>query len=306
MSILGLSSMTMASSVDPSTSSISALPLTLPEDSSFSGSFSVFHSTEYVGRGLLISNKALQKEGATAAVLKMREDINETWALEMLILYKVVSDGHSLYELQNVNPKYTAQNIENEFALKAGGIYTNGDFSMGFGHNFVRGGLLGAMSKHFADNSASVVNEGYLEPCYNFFPWMSFGMTIRYSYSGVEGWWFEPHLTFKAPIIGSPEDVKLAAVLSINMSATGDYFQEYHGASKNGSQAFWLNFSTPWFVTEEKNFIITPSVSFNWLGKGAQYANKNSHATTVPGCDGSYIPFKNFGVVGSIMATYKF
>ena len=68
-------------------------------------------------------------------------------------------------------------------------------------------------------------------------------------------------------------------------------------------QAFWLKLSTPWFVNEAKNFILTPAVSFNWLGKGGMKANEKSEAKAY-GSD--YVPFRNFAVVGDLTATYKF
>lgn len=308
MSIIGLSSMALAgtpSKVSPTAACASVAQLTIPDEkSSFSGSFNVLYATEYVGRGLLVSEQGLQHDGSASAVLRMREDFSKTWAMEMVIAYTYANDENTLFELDKLGLSLPSQNIENELIVKTGGVYSNGNFSMGFGHNFVHGGIFGAMSKHFADKSNSSINELYIEPKYCITPWMSVGTGIRYSIVGVKGWWFEPNVTFQAPIIGTPEDVKLAAILAFHLSATGDYFQAKHGASTNGAQAFWIKLSTPWFVTDKKNFIITPSVSFNWLGSGGIHANKN--AETRKHFGEKYVPFKNFGVVGSIMATYTF
>jgi len=307
MSILGFSSMAMASTPSLAASTPPAALLTIPkEDSSFSGSFHLAHASEYTGRGLLISNVGLQRDGSSMALLKMQQDFNESWSLAVTLAYVYASDGNTLFELQSINSAYPAQNIENEFVAKVGAIYTDGDFSIGFGHNFIHGGLLGAMSKHFGKQSNSAVSEIYIEPEYDIFPWLSIGTAINFSYVGVKGWWFEPHIKFKAPIIGTADDVTLGAILAFHLSATGDYFQNYHGASKNGTQAFWVKLSTPWYVDEAKRIVITPSFSLNWLGKGALHANKNSHAATIPGTGPKYVPFKTFGMVGSIMLSYKF
>ena len=40
----------------------------------------------------------------------------------------------------------------------------------------------------------------------------------------IYGWWFEPQVTFKAPLIDTPENVKLAAKLDLGASFTADYF----------------------------------------------------------------------------------
>ncbi len=171
------------------------------------------------------------------------------------------------------------------------------------GHQFTHGGLLGVMAKHFRGQGASNTNEVFLSPEWTPTKWFAAGVTTRYSFQGIIGWWFEPYVTFKAPIIGTPEDVKVAGILTLAMSATADYFNYGDFACANGSQAFWVKLSTPWFVTD--NFVLTPSVSFNWLGHGGMEANTISHIKKASR-NVNNIPFRNFGVVGSLSATFTF
>ncbi len=201
--------------------------------------------------------------------------------------------------------KIKQANVENQFTVITEAKYTSttGLWNVALGHNFTRGGLLGVMAKHYRDQGASVVNEVFVAPEWTPYKWLSIGVKTSYSFQGIQGWWFEPYVTAKAPIIGTPEDIKLLGVLTLGMSATADYFAAPYNACGNGSQAFWIKFSTPWFVKD--NFIITPSISFNWLGKGGIDANKNSefkHYTENP----NMVPFKNFGVVAGVSATYMF
>ncbi len=201
--------------------------------------------------------------------------------------------------------KIKQANIENQFTVITEAKYTSttGLWNVALGHNFTRGGLLGVMAKHYRDQGASVVNEVFVAPEWTPYKWLSIGVKTSYSFQGITGWWFEPYVTAKAPIIGTPEDIKLLGVLTLGMSATADYFAAPYNACGNGSQAFWIKFSTPWFVKD--NFIITPSISFNWLGKGGINANKGSefrHYTENP----TMVPFKNFGVVAGVSATYMF
>ncbi len=279
-----------------------------------SGSLSTSISTAYTGRGYVPSTAVAMGEGAGMTVLKLDFTNDSNWSLHSTIAYTYIMSGHTLYG----GGKYASYipgvggtdlpelNIENEFIVATELRYTfNDKFNLGFGHDFVHGGMLGIMAKHFADQGASVVNEFFLKPTYSPYKWVDIAVAARYSTQGVRGWWFEPSVTFKAPVIGTPEDMKVAALLSFNMSATGDYFQDYHGACANGSQAWWIKLSTPWFITEEKDLILTPSVSFNWLGKGAIRANKHSEYAMGTG-DPSDKPFRNFAVVGSVMLTYKF
>lgn len=201
--------------------------------------------------------------------------------------------------------KIKQANIENQFTVITEAKYTSttGLWNVALGHNFTHGGLLGVMAKHYRDQGASCINEVFVAPEWTPYKWLSIGVKTSYSFQGIQGWWFEPYVTAKAPIIGTPEDIKLLGVLTLGMSATADYFAAPYNACGNGSQAFWIKFSTPWFVKD--NFIITPSISFNWLGKGGIDANKNSefkHYTENP----NMIPFKNFGVVAGVSATYMF
>ena len=131
------------------------------------------------------------------------------------------------------------------------------------------------------------------------------GVKTSLSFQGIQGWWFEPYITGKFPLnkVKPATEGSVLGVVTLAMSATADYFADPYNACGNGSQAFWIKLSTPWFVKD--NVIITPSVSFNWLGKGGLDANRRSHAKAYSG-DPTMIPFKNFGVVFGISATYTF
>lgn len=200
-------------------------------------------------------------------------------------------------------------NLENEFVFRTAAKYTQEKWNVAFGHTFVRGGILGVMAKHYRDQGASCVNEFFVAPEYTPYKWLSIGCTASFSCQGITGWWFEPHIRAMAPIIGhvgedgSVQDLKLLGVVELGMSATADYFESRYFACANGSQAFWVKLSTPYFVTD--HFIVTPSLSFNWLGKGALKANEKSEYREYTEND-SNVPFRNAAIVGSISATYKF
>lgn len=222
-------------------------------------------------------------------------------------LVPMTPEAEAYYKAQSqkLKGKIKQANIENQFTVITEAKYTSttGLWNVAMGHNFTHGGLLGVMAKHYRDQGASVVNEVFVAPEWTPYKWLSIGVKTSYSFQGITGWWFEPYVTAKAPIIGTPEDIKLLGVLTLGMSATADYFAPEYGACGNGSQAVWIKFSTPWFVKD--NFIITPSVSFNWLGKGGTNANKGSEFRKYTENPNS-VPFKNFGVVAGVSATYMF
>lgn len=282
----------------------------------FTGSFTAGAATNYTGRGYVTSRTAMEGEGVEFMALKLDHEVNENWSINSTLAYTISSSGHTLYGNPSYHPYYASINpaltgpikecnLENELVLSSEARYSQEKWSIGIGADYVHGGLLGVMAKHFADQGASSVTEFFLSPEYSPYKWVSINCPIRYSVQGVTGWWIEPSVTFKAPLIGTAEDVKLAALLSFNISIAADYFQDYHGACNNGSQAFWVKLSTPYFVDDAKKWILTPSVSFNWLGHGAMKANKKS-AYKQATMDSSYVPYQNFAVVGSISCTYVF
>ncbi len=299
-----------------------------------SGSLSAGYSTNWTGRGYIVSHAAGQGDSMSFAALKLNYDIGkkkDLWSLESTIAYRAPYSGHTLYGNPTIDrnvwaamasqelgfqvtpemleaagqkcPKIGAKNLENEFIVMTAAKYKRDKWNVTMGHDFVHGGLLGVMAKHYHNQGASCVNEFFIAPEWTPAAWVATGVKTSFSVSGVHGWWFEPYVTFKAPIIGTPDDVKVAGVLTFAMSATADYFDGRYNACDNGSQAFWIQFSTPWFVTD--NFIITPSVSFNWLGEGGLKANESSHVKAVTK-NPTHVPFREFGVVGTISATYTF
>lgn len=276
-----------------------------------SGSLNVGYDTNYVGRGLVVSHAVAEGDSAEYVALKLNYDIGKKdgWSYDQTLGYKMVSSGHTLYGPKPYNTMamfgvhIPYKNIENEFAVANGFRYKDKYGQFAFGHNFVHGGLLGAMAKHFRGEGASAVNELYFTSILTLpeAPWLESGLTVRYSFSGIQGWWFEPYVTFKAPVIGTKEDPKLVAMLTFAMSATLGYFDEQYVACANGAQAYWIKLSAPWFVC--KNLIITPSISFNWLGNGGEKANR--HASFKP-LNRNYVPFQDFAVVAGVSCTYTF
>ncbi len=281
-----------------------------------SGSFTVGYSTNYTGRGYVVSHSVAEGDGIAFSALKLDFNIADRLSLHSTIAYTPVLSGHTLYGAAEFGPTYNSfglegpikeANIENEFVVKTELRYEfiPEIFSVGIGHDYIHGGLLGVMAKHYADQGASSVNEFFINPRYTPTKWLELSVPVNYSTQGIVGWWFEPSITFKAPIVGTPEDVKVAALLTFSMSATASYFSDWHHACENGDQAYWIKLSTPWFITDDKSLILTPSVSFHWLGNGGIAANKGSEFRQYSE-NPNNVPFRNFGVVGSVSLTYKF
>lgn len=309
---------TTATTVDPLANepALSAKRLT--------GSLTVGYETNYTGRGYVVSHSVAGGDSILYAAAKFNYDLgkrSKLWSLGHTMAYHVPTSGHKLY---GGKPKFGAdcpypgyvgqvyndfpdKNIENQFTLVTEAKYTRPEWNVAFGHDFVHGGLLGVMAKHYRHQGASVVNEFFVAPEWTpqgDWRWLSTGVKVSYSFQGIQGWWFEPYVTAKLPIYGAPAtEGSVLGVVTLAMSATYNYFADSYHACANGTQAVWLKLSTPWFVKE--NFIVTPSVSFNWLGDGGIKANKGSEARHLMG-NSTLVPFRNFGVVFGISATYTF
>ena len=221
----------------------------------------------------------------------------------------VYNAGKSPYTQAQLDAKYAAnenmpaKNIENEFIFRNGLKYTRPMWNTSFGYDIIQGGIAGVVAKHFDGEDHSRMQQVWVNGEITPVAWFSADVNVARTFDTVCGWWVEAHARFKAPIIGSPEDIKVAGILEFGGSFTDGFYKYHHNACDNGVQAYWVKLSTPWFVNEAKNFILTPSVSFNWLGNGGRQANKQSHAKVY---GDRYEPFRDFAIVGDITATYKF
>lgn len=212
-------------------------------------------------------------------------------------------NGATIEQAYQSKKSMGAKNIENEFIVRNGLKYTRQYWNVTFGHDYIHGGIAGVVAKHFDQQKDSKMQQVWGNFEITPVAWFSADLNCARTFDTVEGWWFEAHARLKAPIIGSPEDIKVAGILEYGMSWCANFYDSDHNACSNGTQAFWLKLSTPWFVNEAKSFILTPSVSFNWLGKGGMKANEKSEAKLF---GDQYKPFRNFAVVGDLTATYKF
>lgn len=199
--------------------------------------------------------------------------------------------------------KMPVKNIENELIIRNGVKYTRELWNTSFGYDFIHGGIAGVVAKHFDNESQSRMSQVWVNGEITPVAWFSADVNVTRTFDTVDGWWIEAHARFKAPLIGTPEDIKVAGILEFGISLTDGFYDYSHNACDNGIQAYWVKLSTPWFVNEAKNFILTPAVSFNWLGNGGRQANKQSEAKAY---GDYYEPFRDFAVVGELTATYKF
>ena len=276
-----------------------------------SGALHVGAGTAYTLHGYVVSRPVIQGEGYGMGALQLAYDFGKQdfWSYNGAISYKAPFSGHTLYgqpsfehpQAGTVQMPY--KNVENEFILRNGVKYNKSLWNVAFGHDFIHGGIPGVVSKHYDKNDHSYMQQFFTNIEVTPVAWFSADLNIARTFDTIDGWWFETHARFKAPIVGTPEDITVAGILEFGMSWTANFYNSAYNACSNGTQAFWIKLSTPWFVNEKKNFIITPSVSCNWLGKGGMKANERSEARVF---GDQYKPFRNFAVVGDLTATYKF
>lgn len=312
-------------------------PVTTTQDfKRLSGAVHVGGGTAYTCHGYVPTTAVVQGEGYGMGAIQLGYDFGKegAWSYTGALSYKAPFSGHTLYgaptavsretfasvfpNASSMTPEvfeatYQAakdkihpmpqKNIENEFIVRNGLKYTRNLWNVSFGHDYIHGGIAGVVAKHFDGQKDSKMQQVWTNFEVTPVAWFSADLNCARTFDTVQGWWFEAHARLKAPIIGTPEDIKVAGILEYGMSWCANFYDSKHNACSNGTQAFWLKLSTPWFVNEAKNFILTPSVSFNWLGKGGMKANEKSEAKAY---GGYYVPFRNFAVVGDLTATYKF
>lgn len=275
-----------------------------------SGAFHVGAGTAYTLHGYVPTTEVVQGEGYGMAALQVAYDFGKEsfWSYNGGLSYKAPFSGHTLYGGSVRHPlagnvPIPQMNIENEFIVRNGLKYTRELWNTGFGYDFIHGGIPGVVAKHFDGSSQSRMQQVWVSGEITPVAWFSADVNLARTFDTVHGWWVEAHARFKAPIVGSKEDIKVAGILEFGLSATQGFYNESHHACDNGLQAYWVKLSTPWFVNEAKNIILTPSVSFNWLGRGGRQANKRAELRPI---NEAYTPFRDFAVVGDLTLTYKF
>ena len=242
-----------------------------------SGSLTLGYDTLANDRGVVLSHSVLGGDGSPIGALKYNYDFGRQgkWSFDGMVYFRDVTSGHRLYgnpcyggsgadmvvhklypTLPPTHPMYAQvreqvcktrikqANAESEWVFQNGLKYTEEKWNVAFGHTFIRGGVLGVFAKHFRHQGASCLNEVYLRPEWTPAPWVSVGVDVRHSFSGIHGWWILPDITFKAPLWREGDTVKLAAVAKFAMAATGDYFDETDSACNNGSQTYYIKLST--------------------------------------------------------------
>ncbi len=314
-----------------------------PQANKLKGSVTLGYDSNYTGRGYVISHSVAQGDSVGYGALKTNYDLGQPggWTLGFTMAYIAPASGHTLYGAAPFSAAGAGQaaidkgkwpagfpqteaakeavgqmsglvgtpikqcNIENQFTVITEAKYTSPTekWNVALGHSFTHGGLLGVMAKHYRGRGASCVNEFFVAPEWTPHKAVAVGVKASASVSGLSGFWYEPYVTVKAPIIGTPQDPTLVGVVTVGATIAQDIFEDIYSACGNGLQTVFVKVSTPWFVTD--NFILTPSVSFNWLGCGGNDANRRSHFRRYT-TNSTMIPFRDFGVVAGVSATYTF
>lgn len=247
------------------------------------GSLSAGYATNYTCRGLVASHALVEGDSVEKLGLDLSYDIGRKgfFTLENHTGYTIISSGHQMFGV----PGYS---FDNELTVETSLKYSLKRFSVSAGHQFTRGGLLGALAHNVHNQGASVVNEAFVALAYSPLKCLELGVKTSYAFDGLQGWWFEPYIRNTFTLVGCCKAPKLQSVVTVGLSATSGFFNE-NDANKNGAQAIWVSAELPWHVT--KQLVLTPGVSFNWLGCGATNTGN---------------AYRNQGVVGSLSASYIF
>lgn len=251
-----------------------------------SGSVTAGYATNYTCRGIVASHALAQGDSVEKINVDLSYDVGRKsyFSLENHMGYTVLSSGHKYMGIPGVN-------IENEFVEAISVKYTRKRWFASVGYQLTHGGLLGADAKFSHNKSHSTLHEGFVTLAITPISWLEAGVKTSYAFSGVNGWWFEPYVKGTWTLVGCKEAPKLQGVVTLAMSATSDFYSSTD-INVNGTQAMWVEAAMPWHIT--KHLVLTPSVSFNWLGCGA---HRRSGASDL---------YRNHGIVAGVNASYVF
>lgn len=298
-----------------------------------SGNASVGYDTNYTVRGMVAAKSLVKADSTEHASVRLSYDPCKKrrveadkggayrgafrwdarrasrWGFDTTLSYRHIDSAHGFVADQpvvgggaRVGDVMRTPHLQDEFAVTSALRYTGRRGSVSFGHNFVHGGYLGQLARHYNGKSSSCVNELYISPAVYPKRWLETGMTMSYSVQGMEGWWFEPYVTFKRPLRGSWEDPRVMGMLTLGMSATADYFSSAQGLNSNGIQSWWVQASAPCRVG--RRCVVTPYVGLHWAGSGALHANHRSAAHAASG--NAIYPWRSHDIVAGVSVSFFF
>lgn len=266
------------------------------EAGSVSGGISLDYATKYVSRDMAMSNSRTDHSVKISAVGQ--------YALEHR---NAVLLGLSWNEIAGKGSEhYRAPICDEGTGLLELVHYFGGSTALGFGYQFVHGGIPGRANYHMAKGDASSGSHAFAsdEPEEHSFvvdfhhdftrkglEGLFWDSRVQYAFRWVEGWWFTNTVGYK---YGVSEKTDL--VLSASWTASIGYYDSgtnrTASPNANGTQGYSVKLSAP--TTLGKHFRVTPYIGTVFIGNGAEAANRRHgdvyrDFTFVAGISGSYV-----------------
>ncbi len=249
-----------------------------------SGAVNVGYASNYTSHGIVASHSMIGGDGVMPLSVDLAYKLNETDAIVGSLGYTVITSGHhfmggdlSFHNETNFNLGWQTKGLAEGLTLTAGWELTHG-------------GLDGFYAKH-SHHPHSVTQDFYVDANYDINKNFFVGGTVAYSFQGLTGWWFEPYVGYKTELCSCAD-----LVVTAGTSITGGIMDAWL-PNANGAQAWWIKAEAPFKVGVE-NLTVSPFISLNWAGCGALKFNKQLPS--------GFKPYKNFGVVVGVQASYAF
>ncbi len=248
-----------------------------------SGSVTVGYASNYTSHGIVASHAMLGGDGVMPLSVDLAYKLNENESIVGSLGYTVITSGHKFmggvdfHNEATFNLGWQTKGLAEGLTLTAGWELTHG-------------GLDGLFAKH-SDHAHSVTQNFYVDAKYDVNKNVFAGASLAYSFQGLTGWWFEPYVGYKTELCPCA-DLVVTAGTSVTASVMDAWLP-----NANGAQAWWIKAEAPLKVGVE-NLTVSPFISLNWAGCGALKFNKQRPQ--------GWKPYKNFGVVVGVNATYTF
>ncbi len=261
-----------------------------------SGVVNVGYASNYTSHGIVASHAMVGGDGVMPLSVDLAYKLNENESIVASLGYTVITSGHhfmqNLYGVQMPAPAF-----HNETNLNLG--WQNKGLAEGLtltaGWELTHGGLDGFFAKYSGKapsfRAHSVTQSFYVNANYDINKNCFVGADLSYAFQGLTGWWIEPYVGYKTELC-SCADLVLTAGTSVSAGIMDSMLP-----NANGAQSWWIKAEAPFKVGVE-NLTVSPFISLNWAGCGALKFNKQLPE--------GWKPYKNFGVVVGVQASYAF
>ncbi len=268
----------------------------------WSASFHVDISSDYDYRGIVLKHSWLEA-CSTTFNLQGAAHLAPTWKALASWQLRTIDDGDDswdkeLLKLHDLDGKNLSTKNEMTLKLALRKEFNPQGVTITSGYNYTYGGFSGLMTQTSQHGGRPAVHELFCDVRANVFGGKLHsdsnhtyvGLKTSYAVGNLTGWWFDAYAAYRFTMCN-----RLDLETSVHLNYSASFWNKSAVAPGNGAQSYVLQVAMP--IRVGKRTDVTPFISGNWLGAGAEKINSRLQGNSM---------LRTFTIVGGVSLTYHF